>query len=72
MEIFVKAKTRAKKEKIEKIDETHFKISVVEPPENGKANKAIIKVIAEYFDISLSEVLFVSGFSSKQKKFKID
>jgi len=72
MEIFVKAKTRAKEEKIEKIDGNHFKISVVEPPENGKANEAIMKVIAEYFDISLSEIVLVSGFSSKQKKFKID
>ncbi|PJA37619.1 hypothetical protein CO181_02780, partial [candidate division WWE3 bacterium CG_4_9_14_3_um_filter_43_9] len=49
MKIFVKAKPRAKNEKIEKIGEDCFKVSVKEPPEEGKANQAIVKALAEYF-----------------------
>ena len=71
MKIFVKAKPSAKEEKIEKIDEINFIVSVKEPPKQGKANKAIIKALAVYFNISPSGVNLISGFSSKQKVFEI-
>ncbi len=71
MKIFVKAKPSAKEEKIEKIDEINFIVSVKEPPKDGKANKAIIKAIAAYFNIAPSCVNLISGFSSKQKVFEI-
>jgi len=71
MKIFVKAKPRAKNEKIEKIGEDCFKVSVKEPPEEGKANQAIVKAIAEYFKVNQSTIKLVSGFSSKNKIFEI-
>ncbi|MBL7142558.1 MAG: DUF167 domain-containing protein [Candidatus Pacebacteria bacterium] len=71
MKIFVRAKPSAREEKIEKIDEINFIVSVIEPPRDGKANKAIIKVIAVYFKVSPSCVNLISGFSSKQKVFEI-
>jgi len=71
MKIFVKAKPSAKEERIEKTDEINFIVWVKEPPKNGKANKAIIKALACYFNVSLSRVNLVSGFSSKQKVFEI-
>lgn len=70
MKIFVKAKTRAKEEKIEKVSENSYIVWVKEPPEKGLANKAIAKVLAEYFGKCPSEVEIVSGFSSKRKIFK--
>jgi len=71
MKIFVKAKPKAKEEKIEKIDETHFVVSVKEPPIKGQANMAIIKALAGYFSVPASSVSIVSGFSSKQKIIEI-
>lgn len=71
MKIFVKAKPNANEEKIEKIDESNFSISVKEPPVQGRANAAIISALAEYFKISKSQVRLISGFSSKQKIFEI-
>lgn len=71
MKIFVKAKPSAKEERIEKTDEINFIVWVKEPPKNGKANKAIAKALACYFNVSLSCVNLVSGFSSKQKVFEI-
>ena len=68
MKIFVKAKPNAKEKRIEKIDETHFLVAVKEPPVQGRANKAIIKALEEYFG---RPVQLVSGFSSKQKVFEI-
>ena len=72
MRIFVEAKPRAKEEKIEKIDDTHFKVWVKEPPENGKANMAVIKVLTGYFNISWADILLISGATSKKKVFEIE
>ena len=71
MKIFVKVKPLAKEEKIEKIGEINFIVAVKEPPKDGKANRAIAKVIASYFNISSSRVNLISGFSSKNKVFEI-
>ncbi len=71
MKIFVKAKPNTKQEKVEKIDETHFIVSVREPPRQGRANEAIIKVLAEYFNVSCSQIRLVRGFTSKEKVFEI-
>jgi len=71
MKIFVKAKPNAKEEKIQKVDEIHFRVSVKEPPVQGRANVAISKVLALHFGIAPSQVSLVSGFSSKQNVFEI-
>jgi uncharacterized protein (TIGR00251 family) len=71
MKIFVKAKPLAKEEKIKKVDEINFIVWVKEPPKDGKANRAIIKVLASYFKVAPSEISLVSGFSSKLKVFEI-
>lgn len=71
MNIFVQAKPAAKKEEIEKIDDTHFKVSVKEPPVRGLANMAIRRALADYYSVSAGKVSLISGFSSKTKIFEI-
>lgn len=71
MRIFVKAKPSARKEKIEKVDETHMAIWVKEPPREGKANDAVARALAKYFGIAASRVRLVSGSSGKQKVFEV-
>lgn len=71
MKIFVKAKPMAYEEKVEKIDETHFLVCVTEPPQNGLANKGIVRALAEYFKVSPSRVRVIKGFTSKQKTVEI-
>jgi hypothetical protein len=44
---------------------------VKEPPIRGKANRAIINVLADYFNVSVSQVVLLSGFSSREKIFNI-
>lgn len=67
MKIFVKVKPSAKEERIEKIDETHYRISVKEPPVNGRANIAVVNSLATFFKTPKSGVRIVSGFASKEK-----
>lgn len=77
MKIFVKAKTGAKEEKIEKTKSPasrggdYFLVSVKERPIKGAANKAIIKVIGKYFKIAPSRIKNVSGATSKWKIFEL-
>lgn len=71
MKIFVKAKPFAKEEKIDKVDGIHFVVAVREPPVRGAANRAIIKVLAEYFNISVGQINLISGFSSREKVFEV-
>lgn len=85
MKIFVKAKAKAKENKIipppqklwpekeagEPNQKEWFVISVKEPPVQGKANTAIIKMLAEFFKISSSNITLISGASSKNKVFEI-
>ncbi|MCM8792678.1 MAG: DUF167 domain-containing protein [Candidatus Omnitrophica bacterium] len=71
MKIFVKVKPKAKQEKIEKISESQFRVWVKEPPQQGRANKKVIELVADYFNIAKSKVKIVSGISSKQKCIEI-
>lgn len=88
MKIIVKAKTKAKENKVERVSQPvldlsinnsdkkreellTYKVSVKEAPVDGKANEAIIKALADYFDVPKSNITLISGQSSKQKVFEI-
>lgn len=71
MKIFIKAKPSAREEKIEKIDETHYTVSVREPPMQGMANAAIVHILATYFNVAPSRVSIISGHTSREKIVEI-
>lgn len=71
MKIFVKAKPCAREVKIEKIDDSHFIVSVKEPPIKGRANFAIINALAEYFSVEKEKVKIISGYTARQKIVEI-
>ena len=71
MKINVKAKPSAREEKVEKIDEQNFVVSVKEPPEKGKANEAIRNALAVYFKTASARVKIISGYSSRNKIVEI-
>lgn len=71
MKVFVLAKPAAKEEKVEAIDDTHFRVWVKEPPVKGKANEAVIRAVAGYFEIAPGRVRIVAGHSSRNKMLEI-
>lgn len=85
MKIFVKAKAGSKYNKVEPPAlklwkeggregdrvEDYYVVSVKEEPIQGRANDAIIKLLAEHFKVSKSSVRLVLGASSKMKVFDI-
>lgn len=46
-------------------------IYVSSPPLEGKANKEVVVVLANYYQIKENKVFLVSGHKSKVKKFQI-
>jgi uncharacterized protein (TIGR00251 family) len=71
MKIFVQAKPNSREEKIDKLDENHYVVSVKEPPIKGKANVAISKVIADFFNVPPTSVRIISGYASRRKIIEI-
>lgn len=67
MKISVKAKTNAREDSVEETAENEFLVKTTELPLNGRANLAIIELLAKYFATAKSNIQIVSGFSSKYK-----
>ena len=72
MRIFIKVKTNARQGGVEKLAKNIYIVSVKEKPEKGKANKAAIKAIADYFKISSKNIRIVSGQTSRKKLIEIN
>jgi len=70
MKIQVKVKANSKTEELSR-EGNNFIIKVKEPPKEGKANQAVIKLLAEHFGVSQSQVRILSGFRSKNKVIEV-
>lgn len=49
-----------------------WKVRVAEPPEDGKANEAVLRLLADTLDLPRSSVALVSGQSSRDKIVALD
>ncbi len=68
----VKVQPNASKERIVGEYNGQLKIAVTAPPEKGKANKAIIKLLAEKLNIRVSSIKVIAGETSREKKIFIE
>lgn len=71
MKIAIIAHPNAKKPRVEKdlLDTLHVYVNA--PPLDGKANKAVIEALANYFHTKKGNVILLSGEKSKNKLFEI-
>lgn len=44
-----------------------LKLGVAAPPERGKANRAVVKLLARTLDLEAAEIQLVAGLSSRDK-----
>ena len=49
-----------------------LKIKVNQPPENGRANMAVVKCLANYFRVKKSSIKIILGLTSTNKIVEID
>ncbi|MDO9575211.1 MAG: DUF167 domain-containing protein [bacterium] len=71
MRITVKVIPRAKKRDIRKQPDGSYKIKVLSPPIDGRANKEAIDIIAREFGVKLSRVRIISGEKAREKTIEI-
>ena len=48
-----------------------LKVKIAAPPEGGKANKSLVKVLAKWMEISSDQVVIKSGHQSQNKIVEI-
>jgi uncharacterized protein (TIGR00251 family) len=70
VKIQVKVKPNSKTEELNQEGDS-FIVKVKEPPKEGKANQAVIKLLAEHFGVPRSRVRILSGFKSKNKVIEV-
>lgn len=71
LRIQAKVKTQSQKIKVEKLNETQYIVHVKEPPVEGKANDAVIALLAEYFKVKKNQIDIITGEKAKQKIIEI-
>jgi len=67
MKISVKVIPNAKKQLIELLSDKSLKIHLKAKPVEGKANQALIKALAEYYNVSKSSIQILQGEKAKNK-----
>jgi uncharacterized protein (TIGR00251 family) len=67
MTISVSVKPQAKKESVTRISASEYQVAVKAPPHGGKANLAVIKLLADYFSVPKSQIKIVRGHTAKRK-----
>ncbi|MCA9019026.1 MAG: DUF167 domain-containing protein [Planctomycetaceae bacterium] len=67
----VQAQPKARRNAITGIHDGRLKVSVTAAPEKGKANAAIVQLLARELDLSKSSVAVHSGETSSRKKILI-
>lgn len=66
MIISVSVKPNSKEEKLEKISDFEYKISVKKPAERGRANARVINLISKEFGVSFKDVKIKTPSSRKK------
>lgn len=60
------------KEELKQKSTDSFEIKIKEKPERGLANKRLIQILANYFQLPESKISLIKGFKQRNKIFKID
>ena len=71
MKYTIKVKTNAKENAVLEGPGGELRVLVKAPPQEGRANEAVIETMAAYFKVPKNRVTLVGGFKSKTKIIKI-
>ena len=70
MKIQVKVTPNWNKDELSR-DGDKFIVKVKEPPREGRANRAVVRLLAKHFGIPQSQVRIISGFRSRDKVIEV-
>ena len=62
---------RSSKNEIIPLSEASLKITVTDPPHEGKANKRILALLCDYFHVGKTRVAIIKGATSRHKVVRL-
>ncbi len=68
----VRVHARARRNEIVEQPDGSFRVRVTAAPADGEANRAVIALLAEAFEVAPSRVELVRGAGSRDKLFRVD
>ncbi|HBQ37612.1 MAG: hypothetical protein A3I71_03710 [Omnitrophica WOR_2 bacterium RIFCSPLOWO2_02_FULL_63_16] len=71
MGLHVRVTPRAKRAAVERLADGGLRVRVTQPPEDGRANAAVIELVAAHFGVPRRAVTIVRGAASRQKLIEI-
>ncbi len=70
MKIVVRVKPRSRSEEVSREGDSYV-VKVKEPPVEGRANRAVLRLLAGHLGVPESRLRVVSGFSSRNKVVEV-
>ena len=70
--MWVTVKPQAKREEVKKLADGEYSVSVRAPASEGKANVAVVELLAEHFSVPKSSIRIVRGETARRKLVEIE
>lgn len=67
----VRVQPRAKRNAVTKAADGSLKVYVTAPPEDGRANEAVVETIAEWLGVKRRQVEIIRGATSRNKVVRV-
>jgi len=67
----VRVTPRAKQNKVQPQADGSLKVHVTAPPEDGRANEAVVEVIAQWLGVKRRDVGIIRGATSRNKVVRV-
>ena len=71
LKIAVTVKPNAKKAQVVELAEKQYRVAVREAAQDGKANQALIDILADHFGVAKSAIKIIRGHSARHKLLEI-
>lgn len=71
MRVTVMVTPRARSNDIQVLDDGRLKVKVTVPPEDGRANAAVVAIIAKHFHVPKQSVRILHGSTGRSKLLEI-
>jgi len=71
MKLWIFVKPNSRKEGIQRFPDGSYRVSVRVPAYEGRANEAIIEILADFFSVPKSRIRIVSGARGRRKLIEI-
>ncbi len=67
----IRVTPRAKQTKVQPQPDGSLKVYVTAPPEDGRANEAVVEALAEHFGVKRRQVEVITGLTNRNKIIRI-